>query len=112
MNKLLSFRHKSVLAGDQNAKHPFWYIAVSNLPDEEVMDLIGGNEFEISAPQCPTYYSPEVNCDLLDILVQWNNISSCVIASGILCPHHLTGAFHVLNYVKTKNLSEPAGNRN
>jgi hypothetical protein len=101
-----------VLAGDLNAKHPFWYSAVSNVPGEEVLNLIGMNEFEISAPQCPTHYSPAGNCDLLDILIHWNNISSCVIASDILYPHHLTGAFHVLDYVKTKNVSEPVGNGN
>jgi hypothetical protein len=30
ITQLLSFRHKSILAGDLNAKHPFWNSAVSN----------------------------------------------------------------------------------
>jgi hypothetical protein len=30
ITELLRFRHKSILVGDLNAKHPFWNSAVSN----------------------------------------------------------------------------------
>jgi hypothetical protein len=36
ITELLSFRRKCILAGDQNAKHPFWNSAVSNPSDEEL----------------------------------------------------------------------------
>jgi hypothetical protein len=48
----------STLAGDLNAKHPFWNTAVSNLSSEKLLDLFDVNEFEVSLPQCPTRYSP------------------------------------------------------
>jgi hypothetical protein len=52
-----------------NAKHPFWNSAVSNLSGEKLMALFDLNEFEISASQCPTHYSPEGKGDVLDIVV-------------------------------------------
>jgi hypothetical protein len=51
--ELLSFRRKSILAGDLNAKHPFWNNAVPNLSGEELLRLFDASQFEISAPQCP-----------------------------------------------------------
>jgi hypothetical protein len=36
------------------------------------MDLFDLNEFEISAPQCPTHYFPAGNGDVLDIVVHQN----------------------------------------
>jgi exonuclease III len=68
ITELLSFRRKYILAGDLNAKHPFWNSAVSNSSGEKLMDLFDLNEFEISA-QCPTHYSPAGNGDVLDIVV-------------------------------------------
>jgi hypothetical protein len=50
--KLLGFKGKIILAGDLNAKHPFWN---SNPSGEELLGL--ELEFEISAPHCPTHYS-------------------------------------------------------
>jgi hypothetical protein len=50
INELLSFRHKSILAGDQNAKHPFWNTAVSNPSGEKLLQLFDVSQFEISAP--------------------------------------------------------------
>jgi hypothetical protein len=54
--ELLSFRRKSILAGDLNAKHPCWNSAISNSSDEKLLHLCDINQFEISAPQCPTHY--------------------------------------------------------
>jgi hypothetical protein len=48
--ELLKFRHKSVLAGDLNAKHPFWNSAVSNPSGKKLLDLFDTSDFEISAP--------------------------------------------------------------
>jgi hypothetical protein len=56
------------LAGDLNAKHPFWNSRVSNHSGEELMDLFDKNEFEISASQCPTHYSPPGNGEVLDMV--------------------------------------------
>jgi hypothetical protein len=39
ITELLSFRRRSILAGDLNAKHPFWNSAVSNPSGEKLMAL-------------------------------------------------------------------------
>jgi hypothetical protein len=67
--ELLRLRPKSILAGDLKAKNPFWNSAVSNLSGDKVLHLFDVNQFEISAPQCPTHYSPSGNGDVLDIVV-------------------------------------------
>jgi hypothetical protein len=53
--KLLGFKEKTILAGDLNAKHPFWNSSVSNPSGVELLELFHKNEFKISAPQCPTH---------------------------------------------------------
>jgi hypothetical protein len=67
--ELLSFRHKSILTDDLNAKHPCWNSVVSNLSGKKLLDLFDVNEFEISALQCPSHYSPAGNGNVLDIVV-------------------------------------------
>jgi hypothetical protein len=47
------------------------------------MDLFDLNEFEISAPQCPTH-SPAGNGDVLDIVVHQNISVSAVTIPDIL----------------------------
>jgi hypothetical protein len=84
ITELLSFRRKSILAGDLNAKHPFRNSAVSKPSGEKLMALFGLSDFEISAPQCPTHYSPAGNGDVLDIVIHQNIRVSDVIASDIL----------------------------
>jgi hypothetical protein len=84
------------LAGDLNAKHPFWSSAVSNPLGEKLMSLFDLNEFEISAPQCPTHYSPLGNGDVLDIVVHQYIRVSDVIVSDILDSGHLPIVFHIL----------------
>jgi hypothetical protein len=81
ITELLHFRRKSILAGDLNAKHPFWNSAVSNPSGEKPMVLFDLSEFEISAPQYPTHYSPAGNGDVLDIVVHQNIRVSDVIVS-------------------------------
>jgi hypothetical protein len=88
ITELLSFRPKSILAGDLNAKHPFWNSAVPNPSGEELLRLFYASQFEISAPQCPTHYSPAGNGDVLDIVVHQNiqhvTISRRGIVRGVL----------------------------
>jgi hypothetical protein len=67
-----------------NAKHPFWYSVVSNPSGAILLNLLHIKEFEISASQCPTDYSPAGNGDVLDIVVHKNVQLSEVIASDIL----------------------------
>jgi hypothetical protein len=68
ITELLSFRSKSILAGDLNAKNPFWNSEVSNPSGDKLLHLFYVNQFEISALQCPTHYSPSRNSDMLDIV--------------------------------------------
>jgi hypothetical protein len=65
------------------------------------------NEFEISAPQCPTHYSPAGNGDLLDIVVHQNVRLSEGIVSEVLNSDHLPIPFHILYHVTTINFSDP-----
>jgi hypothetical protein len=78
ITELLSFRRKSILTGDLNAKHPFWNSAVSNPSGEKLMALFDLSGFEISTSQCPTH-SPAGNGDVLDIVVHQNIRVSDVI---------------------------------
>jgi hypothetical protein len=71
------------------------------------MALFDLSEFEISAPQCPTHFSPAGNGDMLDIVVHQNVRMSDVIVSDILHSDHLPIIFHTLCHVKIRNLSEP-----
>jgi hypothetical protein len=64
--------------------------------------LLDANELEISAPQCPTHYSPAENGD-----VHQNISLSGVIVSDILDSDHVPIVFHIMGHVKTKDLSEP-----
>jgi hypothetical protein len=70
--EFLSFRHKLLLAGDLNAKHPFCNSIVSNTLGSKLLNLLHVSEFEISASQCPTRYSPAENGNMLDIVVHKN----------------------------------------
>jgi hypothetical protein len=72
------------LAGNLNAKHPFWNSAVSKPSGEKLMALFDLSDFEILAPQCPTHYSLAGNGDVLNIVVHQNIRVSGVIVSDIL----------------------------
>jgi hypothetical protein len=95
------------LAVDLNAKNQFWNSADSNPSGDKLLYLFDVNQFEISAPQCPTHYSPSRNGDMLDIVVNQNIRASDVIVSDILDSDHLPILFHILDHVKITNLSEP-----
>jgi hypothetical protein len=104
--ELLSFRHKSLLTGDLNAKYPFWNSIVSNPSGTKLLDLLHIKELEMSAPQCPTHYSPEGNDDVFDI-VHKNVRLSEVISSDILDSEHLPIVFHLLDHFRTRKLLDP-----
>jgi hypothetical protein len=94
------------LAGDLNAKHPFWNTAVSNSSGEKLLHFYDVNQIEISAPQRATHYSLAGNGDMLFIVHQ-NIRMSHVIVTDILDSDHLPILFHILAHVKIRNLSEP-----
>jgi hypothetical protein len=103
--ELLSLGHKCILAGDLNAKHPSWNSTISIPSGEKLLQFFHASDFEISAPQYPTHYSPVGN--VLDIVVHKTIRLSNVIVSGILDSDHLPTIFHILDHVKTKNFSTP-----
>jgi hypothetical protein len=105
--ELLIFRNKSVLARDLNAEHPFWNRAVSNAPGEKLLELFDINDFQISAPQCPTHYSPAGNGDVLDIVVHQKVWISEIVVSGVLDSDHQPIVFHILYQVSTRNFVIP-----
>jgi hypothetical protein len=79
ITELLSFKLKSIFIGNLKAKTQFWNSTVSNPSGEKRLRLFDVNQFEISAPQCPTHYSPAGNGDVLDIVVHQNIRLSDVI---------------------------------
>jgi hypothetical protein len=105
--ELLSLRHKCTLTGDLNAKHPSWNSTVSNPSGEKLLQLFDVSDFEIPEPQCPTHYSLVGNGDVLDTVVHKNIRLPNVIVSGILDSDHLPIIFHILDHVRTKNISAP-----
>jgi hypothetical protein len=58
------------------------------------------NEYEISAPQCPTHYSPAGNGNVLHVVVLQNIRQSGIIVSDVLNSDHLTVIFHILEHVR------------
>jgi hypothetical protein len=105
ITELLSFRHKCILAGDLNAKHPSWNSAVSNPSGQKLLQLYDTSDLEISAPQCPTHYSLVGNGYVLDIVVHKNIRLSDVTVSEILDSGHLPIILHILDHVRTKQIS-------
>jgi hypothetical protein len=93
--EVLSFRHKSLLTRDLNAKHPFWNSVFSNPSGAKLLNLLHINEYVISAQQCPTHYSPAGNDNVLDIVVQKNVRVSKIIVSDILDSDRLPNLFHL-----------------
>jgi endonuclease/exonuclease/phosphatase family metal-dependent hydrolase len=88
------------LAGDLNAKHPSWNSTVSNPSGEKLLQLFDASDFEISAPQCPTHYSPVGSGGVLDIVVHKNIRLSNVIVSDILDSDHLPVIFQILDHIR------------
>jgi hypothetical protein len=72
IKKILAFRNKSILAGDLNAKHPVWNCKISNLSGLKLLALFVSSNFEISALQCSTHYTPDSRGDFFGIVVHQN----------------------------------------
>jgi hypothetical protein len=72
------------LPGDLKGKNAFWNSAVSKPLGDKLLHLFDVKQFEISAPQCRTHYSPSGIGDVLDIVVHQNIRVSDVIVSDIL----------------------------
>jgi hypothetical protein len=69
----------------------------------KLLSLLHINEFEISAP----HYCPAGNGDMLDVFVHNTVRLSKVIVSDILDSDHLPVTFYLLDYVTTRDLSDP-----
>jgi hypothetical protein len=81
--------------------------AVSNPSGKNHVYFYHLNEFDISAPQCPTHYSPADGGHVLDILVYKNIRMLGVILSHALDSDHLPILFHILIHIKIRNLLKP-----
>jgi hypothetical protein len=66
----------------------FGIVPFQNPSGEKLIALFDLSFFEISAPQCPTHYSPAGNGDVLDIVIQRNIRVSDVTVSDILDSDH------------------------
>jgi hypothetical protein len=64
------------------------------------MTFIDLNEFEISAPQYHTHYSPAGNGNVPDIVVHQNIRLSYIIVPDILDSDHLPIMHHILDHDK------------
>jgi hypothetical protein len=104
--ELLSFRRKSILAGDLNAKHTFWNSIFFNPSGVKLLNLLHINDFEISAQQCPTHYSPMGNGDVLDIVHKNVRLSEFIV-SDILYSDHIPIIFYLLDHIRSRNLLDP-----
>jgi hypothetical protein len=84
INECLCLRNKCISTGGGNTKHQFWNSAVSDLSGKKHLHLFDSYDFEISAPQFPTLYSPARNGVVLDTVVHHNIRYSCDVAFDIL----------------------------
>jgi hypothetical protein len=110
ITELLSFRTKSILAGDLNAKNPVWNSRASNPSGLMLLDLFINSNFDISAPQRPTHFIPDGRGDVLDIAVHQNVRLSKVTVLDILDSDHLPIMFSILDHVKASEVSDPVEN--
>jgi len=60
---LVNLRNKSLLSGDLKAKIPAWISHTSKPSGKKFLTLLITNDFQISAPQSPTLYTPRGNGD-------------------------------------------------
>jgi hypothetical protein len=72
----------------------------------KLLNFLHINEFENSASQCPIHYSPTRNGDVLDILHKNVRLSEVTVCD-ILDSDHLIIISHLLDRVRTTNLSDP-----
>jgi hypothetical protein len=105
--ELLSLKEKTILAGDFNAKHPVWNSRISNKTGTRLLYLQDNSDFQISAPQYPTHYTPSGIGDVLDIVLHKNTRISEINVLEILDSDHLPILFYMLDHVSTKDILAP-----
>jgi hypothetical protein len=72
----------------------------------KVLNLLHVSKFENSSPQCPTYYSPAGNSDVLVIVVH-KNVSEVIVSDVLDSYQYIPIIFHLVDHVRTMNLSDP-----
>lgn len=107
ITELFGFWYNSLLAGDVNIKHYVWNSEVSGPSSKKLLKLFDNNDFQNSASQCPTHYTPDWNGSILDIMVQWHVQLSDVFVSDVLYSDHLPVIFHKLDHTNTKDFLAP-----
>jgi hypothetical protein len=65
------------------------------------------SNFEISAPQCSTHYTPDGRGNIQDIVVRQNIDLSEIIVMDILDSDHLTIMFSIMDPVRTRESLDP-----
>jgi endonuclease/exonuclease/phosphatase family metal-dependent hydrolase len=104
ITELLSFRRKSILIGDLNAKHPLWNSVVSNPSGRELLRL---TQVKSKFQRHNTPFT--IPMREMDIVVRQNIRVSDVIVSDIFYTDQLPIVFHILDHVKLgifRNLSK------
>jgi hypothetical protein len=110
IRQILNLRKKSILAGDLNAEYSVRNSNVSNPSGLKLLDLFTNYDFEISAPQHPTHFVPDVKVDVLDIVVHKDVGLSEVRVMDIMDSDHLTIKFCISYHIKDRNIFDPVKN--
>jgi hypothetical protein len=71
----------------------------------KLLNVLHINEFEISALQYPTHYSPVGNGDVLDIVVHKHVQKSSSLTFWTQISYQ--SFFNLLDHIRTRNLSDP-----
>jgi hypothetical protein len=108
ITELLSFRNKTILAGDLNTKHPVGNSKISNSSGLKPLELFFISYFKISAPHCCTHYTPDGRGDVLNMVVDQNVRLSEDIVTDILDSEYLSIMFSILDPVRMREVLKPA----
>jgi hypothetical protein len=84
-----------------------WNSKISKKSGTRLLNLQYKRNFQISAPQYPTNYTPSGNGDVLDIVLHKNTRVSEVNVLDILDSYHLPILFYMLDHVSTRDISAP-----
>jgi endonuclease/exonuclease/phosphatase (EEP) superfamily protein YafD len=83
---------------------PVWNSQISNRSGTRLLNLQDNSDFQISAPQYPTHYTPSGSGDVLDIVLHRNVRISEVNVVEILDSDHLPILFHMLDHVSARDI--------
>jgi hypothetical protein len=84
-----------------------WNSKISNKSGTRLLNLQDKSNFQFSAPQYPTHYTPSGNGDVLDNVLYKNTRVSEVNVLEILDSDHLPILFYMLDHVSTRDISAP-----